>query len=49
MHAPPPTAASLDTYPDRPMELVPVDITKNTMTEMENDSPEGQVHGGQTQ
>ena len=30
----PPTAASLDTYPDRPPELVPVDITDNTVKEM---------------
>ena len=30
----PPTAASLDTYPDRPPEFVPVDITDDTVTEM---------------
>ena len=28
----PPTAASLDSYPDLPPELVPVDITNNTVT-----------------
>ena len=28
----PPTAASLDSYPDRPPELVPVDITNETVT-----------------
>ena len=27
-----PTAASLDSYPDRPPELVPVDITEDTVT-----------------
>ena len=26
------TAASLDSYPDRPMELSPVDITDDTVT-----------------
>ena len=28
----PPTAASLNLYPDQPPELVPVDITDNTVT-----------------
>ena len=28
----PPTAAILDSYPDLPLELVPVDITNNTVT-----------------
>ena len=27
----PPTAASLDSYPDRPLEIVPVDITNDTV------------------
>ena len=27
-----PTAASLDSYTDRPLELIPVDITDNTVT-----------------
>ena len=27
-----PTAASLDSYPDRPLEMVPLNITDNTMT-----------------
>ena len=30
----PPTAASLDSYPDRPREIVPVDITNDTVTEV---------------
>ena len=30
----PPSAAILDTYPDRPLELVPVDITEETLTEV---------------
>ena len=30
----PPIAASLDLYPDRPPELVPVDITDDTVTEV---------------
>ena len=30
----PPTAASLDLYPYRPPELVPVDITNNMVTEV---------------
>ena len=30
----PPTADSLDTYPDLLTELVPVDITSNTVTEV---------------
>ena len=32
LEACPPTAASLDSYPYRPPELVPVDITNNTVT-----------------
>ena len=28
----PPTAASMDSYPDRPPELVPVDSTNDTVT-----------------
>ena len=28
------TTASLDTYPDRPPELVPVEITNNMVTEV---------------
>ena len=28
----PPTATSLDSYPDRPPDLVPVDITNDTVT-----------------
>ena len=28
----PSTTASLDTYPDRPLDLVPVDITDDTVT-----------------
>ena len=27
-----PTAASLDSYPERPLDLTPVDITKDTVT-----------------
>ena len=36
-----PTAAILDTYPDRPPELVPVDINDDTVTEMT-----GRISGG---
>ena len=36
-----PTAAILDTYPDRPPELVPVDINDDTVTEMK-----GRIYGG---
>ena len=45
----PPTAASLDTYPDRPPELVPVDITDNTVTEVVYNSPGGSSGGGWNQ
>ena len=37
----PPSTSRLDTYPDRPPELVPVDITKYTVTEVA-----GQLSGG---
>ena len=37
----PPTAASLDTYPYRPQELVPVDTTNDTVTEVA-----GHIYGG---
>ena len=30
----PPTADSMDSYVDRPSELVPVDITNDTVTEV---------------
>ena len=30
----PPTAASLDTYPERRPEIVPVDITNDTVVEV---------------
>ena len=36
-----PTAASLDSYPDRPPELTPVDITDDTVTAVA-----GQLSGG---
>ena len=34
LDARPPYAASLDKYPDRPLELVPMDITEKTVTEV---------------
>ena len=37
----PPTAASLDSYPDHPPEIFPVDIIKNTVT-----SVAGRLSGG---
>ena len=37
----PPTAASLDTYLDRPLEIVFMDITDDTVTELA-----GQLYGG---
>ena len=42
----PPTAASLDTYPDRPPELVPVDITDNTVPEVVVQLSGGKLRGG---
>ena len=33
-YALPPTAASLDTYPDLPLELIPLEITNYTVTEV---------------
>ena len=38
----PMSAASMDTYPDQPLELSPVDITKNMVTEVV-----GQIYGGE--
>ena len=37
----PPTAASMDSYPDRPTELIPVDIINNMVTEVA-----GRLSGG---
>ena len=34
LDAHPPSAASLETYQDRPQELVPLDITNDTVTEV---------------
>ena len=42
----PPTAASLDTYLDRPPELVPVDITDDTVTEVVVQLSGGKFRGG---
>ena len=36
-----PTAASLDSYPNRPLDLTPVDITDDTVTEVA-----GRISGG---
>ena len=45
-----PTAASLDTYQDPPLEIVPVDITNATVTEVaERLSGEAGPGGGRTQ
>ena len=40
------TAESLDTYPDRPPELVPIDITGNTVTEVAGQLYRGAGPGG---
>ena len=42
----PPTAASLDTYPDPPLEIVPVDITNATVTEVAERLSGGAGPGG---
>ena len=45
----PPTAASLESYLDRPPELVPVGITNNTVTEVTGRLSGGAGQGGRTQ
>ena len=42
----PPTADSLDTYPDRPPELVPMDITDDTVMEVDGRLSRGAGLGG---
>ena len=41
-----PNAASMDSYPDRPPELVPVDITNDTVAEVAGQLLEGDGPGG---
>ena len=41
-----PNAASLETYPDRPPDLVPVDITYDTVTEVARQLSWGAGPGG---
>ena len=41
-----PTAASLDSYPDRPLELLPVDITDDTVTAVAGQLSVGAGPGG---
>ena len=41
-----PTGAIMDIYPDRPPELVPVDITENTVTEVTGRHSRGAWRGG---
>ena len=43
----PPPATSLDSYPDRPPELVPVDITENTVIEVAGRLSGGAGKGGE--
>ena len=45
----PSSTASLDTYSDRPPELVPMDITNNTVTEVSGRLYCGEGPGGHTQ
>ena len=42
----PPSAANLDSYPDRPPEIVPVDITENKVTAVAGRISEGSGPGG---
>ena len=45
-NAHPLTVSSLDTYPDRPLKLVPVDITNDTVTEVVGRLSRGEGQGG---
>ena len=46
MDTSPPSAASLDTYTGRPLELVPVDRTEDTVTEIAGRLSRGAMSGG---